>query len=84
MPSMQDLKNFIILLAFVFVWVIALALSGCAATIHTPKEVLVPTKCDVPLREKPQKNASLTLYLKDILIYTEGLERDLNYCRGEK
>lgn len=57
--------------------------SACAEKI-VYKEVLVPVKCDVKDRDKPKKSQSLTIYLKEILIYTEGLERDLDYCKGKE
>lgn len=66
--------RFILVLTFLF------ALSACA-----DKQIVVkiPIKCDIPKRDKPAKQSNITQYLKDILIYTELLESDLNFCRGE-
>ena len=68
-------KLFLPLLALTF----AYFLSGCASN---DRIIYVPTKCDVAPRAKPIKSQSLTQYLKEVLIYSEGLERDLDYCRG--
>lgn len=56
---------------------------GCAQPDVVYKEVKVPIKCDVKERKKPKQNSNVVLYLKELLIYTEGLERDLAFCRGE-
>lgn len=56
---------------------------GCAQPDVIYKEVKVPVKCDVKERKKPKQNSNVVLYLKELLIYTEGLERDLAFCRGE-
>lgn len=55
-------------------------LSGCATQY---KEVKIPIKCDIPARVKPEQKGSEVEQLKAILIYAEGLERDLKFCRGE-
>ncbi|WP_066389543.1 hypothetical protein [Helicobacter himalayensis] len=60
----------------------AFILNACAPH-YVYKEVKVPIKCDVPKREKPKNQGNITTFLKDILIYTEGLERDLAFCRGD-
>ena len=67
-------------LAFgVFLGIALLVCVGCASN---DRIIYVPTKCDVAPRAKPIKSQSLTQYLKEVLIYSEGLERDLDYCRG--
>lgn len=55
-------------------------LSGCATQY---KEVKIPIKCEIPPRVKPEQKGNEVEQLKAILIYTEGLERDLKFCRGE-
>lgn len=62
-----------------------LLLAGCSTKQPEIifKEVLVPTKCDVKQRNRPQQQKNIGKYLTEILIYVEGLERDLTYCRGE-
>lgn len=67
----------------VLIFCLALFLCACAPKHIVYKEVKVPIKCDIPKREKPPKHSNITLYLKEILIYTELLESDLNFCRGE-
>lgn len=63
------------ILAFLF-------LGGCAST--QIKEVYIPVKCDVPPRERPQNTPNVVEKVVNLLIYVEGLENDLNYCRGVK
>lgn len=75
-----EIASALVLVCFI---VLAMGLSGCAKQV-VYKEVLIPTKCDVKKRDKPSKGGSSTYFLRDLLIYTEGLERDLEYCRGEK
>ena len=57
--------------------------SGCYAQVRY-KDVYVPVKCDVKIRKKPTNNGDLVQYMKELLIYVEGIERDLAYCRGDK
>lgn len=45
-------------------------------------EVPIPIKCEIPAREKPQWKANALTYLKDVLVYTEKIEADLDFCRG--
>lgn len=63
-----------------FLLALALVLNACASP--RTKIVKVPIKCDIPKREKPKKQSNTIAYLKEILIYTESLERDLAFCRG--
>lgn len=59
----------------------SVAVSGCA-TIY--KEVKVPIKCDIPARERPALDTTrIVEAIKSLLIYTESLEKDLEFCRGE-
>lgn len=67
--------------ANVSVLVLAFLLSGCAKQV-VYKEVKVPIKCDVPKAQKPKKQSNTIAYLKEVLIYAERLERDLDFCRG--
>ncbi|TLD94633.1 hypothetical protein LS71_009270 [Helicobacter jaachi] len=66
-----------IFMCYIILFAALLLLCGCA-----DKVVYVPTKCDVPARAKPINQGSVIKYLKEVLIYAEGLERDLNFCRG--
>lgn len=58
-----------------------LLLSSCSSI---PSKVYIPTYCDVQKREKPQKSGDLLEDIKKILIYSELLEQDLEFCRGKK
>lgn len=69
----------------VYMLAIALALlAGCATT--TKREaVYIPTKCKTkPLpKPTPSKESSISQEVAEIFAYTEMLERDLEFCRGE-
>ena len=63
---------------------IALALlAGCAEV--TKQAVYIPTKCKTkPLpKPTPSKERSISQEVAEIFAYTEMLERDLEFCRGE-
>lgn len=62
--------------------VLVIVMFGCAKPVVVYKEVNVPVRCDVPERHKPKKSNNLVEYLRDVLIYSEGLEQDLDYCRN--
>lgn len=72
----MKLINKIFVLLFILV-----VFSGCAKQVKY-KDVYIPVKCDVKDRVKPKNNGDPLVYLKELLIYTEGLERDLAYCKG--
>lgn len=78
------MKKFILLSVSGFT--LFLCLNGCSfGTEHVVyREVFVPTKCDAPHRIRPIRTDSIAKYFSDILIYTELLEKDLSYCRGEE
>lgn len=68
----------------IFCVCLPLFLSACASVSY-PKEVLIPTKCDIPARARPIfDNSAIVDSVKNLLIYTETLESDLAFCRGEK
>lgn len=52
-----------------------IALGGCSA-----KVVYVPVKCGIIQRTKPVKTPNIVENIKNILIYTELLEKDLDFC----
>ncbi|WP_324725851.1 hypothetical protein [Helicobacter felis] len=57
-------------------------LSGC---VRVYKPVYVPTKCQIPKLERPALgSSSLAQNIKALLIYTELLEKDLDFCREGK
>lgn len=69
------------LLCFLFIFT-TLFFEGCASS--SIREVYIPIKCDVPPRIRPQDTPNLVAKVVNLLVYTEGLENDLNYCRGVK
>ncbi|KAA8711150.1 hypothetical protein [Helicobacter canis] len=75
---MRKLKMFFVLIA-----VIIAVLTGCASTKR--EAVYIPTKCKTkPLpKPTPSKDSSISQDVAEILQYTELLERDLAFCRGE-
>ncbi|WP_104628697.1 hypothetical protein [Helicobacter bizzozeronii] len=49
------------------------------------KPVYIPTKCNVPKLERPALDSPLvSANIKALLIYTELLEKDLDFCREGK
>lgn len=77
---MRDIDFLPHLVVFAVLLLMIFLLSGCSGGY---KEVLIPTKCEIPKRDKPIQKGSELEQLKSVLIYTEGLERDLNFCRSE-
>lgn len=70
------------ILLVIAVTVLAIVMFGCSKPVVVYKEVNVPVRCDVPDRHKPKKSSNTVEYLRDVLIYSEGLERDLDYCKN--
>lgn len=70
----------------VFMLTIALILlTGCAST--TKREaVYIPTKCKTKPIPKPypSKESSISEEVAEIFKYTEMLEKDLEFCKGER
>lgn len=70
----------------VFMLAVALTLlTGCATT--TKREaVYIPTKCKTKPIPKPipSKESSVSEEVAEIFKYTEMLERDLEFCKGER
>ena len=59
-------------------------LAGCATT--TREAVYIPTKCKTKPIPKPypSKESSVSEEVAEIFKYTEMLERDLEFCKGER
>lgn len=57
--------------------------SACASPSVAYKEVLIPTMCDIPKKQRPLQSKDIFKDIKAILIYTELIESDLEFCRGE-
>ena len=68
----------------VLIAVILATITGCATT--TKREaVYIPTKCKTKPIPKPYPNKeySVSDEVAEIFKYTEMLERDLEFCRGD-
>lgn len=61
-----------VLIAFLFI--------GCTEVIEVPKEVYVPVKCKVKQPAPPTDTGDIVLNNSHILIYTEVLKSDLDFC----
>lgn len=59
-------------------------LTGCTHTIKR-EPVYIPTKCKIQQRAKPipSKDSSISQDIEEILKYTELIESDLEFCRGQ-
>ncbi|WP_162982764.1 hypothetical protein, partial [Helicobacter vulpis] len=60
----------------VSMFMLGLFLSACAPRV-VYKDVYVPTPCNIVKPVRPAKDLGLLEYVKALLIYTEGLEKDL-------
>lgn len=59
---------------------IGLALCACADPEIQYVEKLVPVKCDIEMPKEPQQTGDIMQDIPNILIYTEVLESDLQFC----
>lgn len=57
-----------------------LLISGCSQY----KQVLIPVACEISQRERPKSSGDMIEDIKAILIYSEGIEQDLDFCTGKK
>lgn len=58
---------------------LVLCATGCATqTLY--KEVYVPTKCEIPHTPKPNYTGNLEEDLRNLLIYDEVIQKDLEFC----
>lgn len=54
---------------------------SCAPIVETKiEQVMVPVKCELTMPSRPISSRNDPAYLKEILIYTETLEKDLMFC----
>ncbi|CCB80579.1 hypothetical protein [Helicobacter bizzozeronii] len=44
------------------------------------KDVYIPTRCQISKPSRPSKDLDMLEYLKALLIYTQELEKDLDFC----
>ncbi|WP_120953414.1 hypothetical protein [Helicobacter sp. L8] len=58
---------------------LAFFLLGCAPRV-VYKDVFVPTPCNVQKPSRPHKDLGVLEYVRALLIYTESLEKDLDFC----
>ncbi|GAA8996089.1 hypothetical protein BTM275_09840 [Helicobacter pylori] len=63
--------------------VFSFSFTACAKKIIY-KEVKIPTKCDIEIPTRPSEHLEALEYLRALLIYTETLENDLNFCTKTK
>ncbi len=52
---------------------------GCTPRV-VYKEVYIPTKCQIVRPARPSKDLEVLEYLRELLAYTEELEKDLEFC----
>lgn len=64
---------------------IALALLAGCAEVTKREAVYIPTKCKTkPLpKPTPSKESSISQEVAEIFAYTQMLEHDLEFCRGD-
>ena len=61
-----------------------LLLSGCAYNTETIyKEVKIPVKCNIKRMGKPTYKGDLMLDLQNLLIYSDLIENNLDFCLGK-
>lgn len=65
-----------------FMAVLLILLEGCSYPVY--EKVYIPIRCEIPLRERPQKSEDLVESIKNLLGYTELLEKDLSFCTGNE
>ncbi|PAF46124.1 hypothetical protein BKH46_08935 [Helicobacter sp. 12S02634-8] len=63
-----------------FITALLILLEGCGYPVY--EKVYIPTHCEIPLRERPQKSEDLVENIKNLLGYVELLESDLRFCVG--
>lgn len=69
---------------------IAILSIGCSNTVTVPQEVYIPVKCKINKTTSPTNRAidendydGIRLNNESILIYTEILEHDIDFCIGD-
>ncbi len=70
----------------VFMLAFALTLLAGCAEVTKREAVYIPTKCKTkPIpKPTPSKESSVSEEVAEIFKYTEMLERDLEFCKGER
>ena len=69
--------------SLILVLILVIALGGCTTTKR--EAVYIPTKCKTkPIpKPTPSKESNISQDVAEILQYTELVEHDLAFCRGE-
>ena len=69
----------------VFLGFIAFFFIACSQKVIY-KEVLIPTKCDIPARDKPKREnySDFTEFQSYLRAYYKNIESDLYFCRTGK
>ncbi len=60
-------------------FVVSFSFNACAKKVIY-REVKVPIKCNIEMPTRPSEYLEALEYLRALLIYTETLENDLNFC----
>lgn len=60
--------------------IFAILLTGCAATRVEYVEKKVPVRCDVKKAQLPPYTGDVLVDVPNILIYTEIIEGDVDFC----
>ena len=70
----------------VFMLAVALTLLTGCAEVTKREAVYIPTKCKTKPIPKPypSKESSVSEEVAEIFKYTEMLEKDLEFCKGER
>ena len=71
-------SDLFLLLAILFLALFTL--HGCSEPSVIYKEKLVPIKCKIDKTPKPTKTGKLSIDVRNIYIYTEILEKDIETC----
>lgn len=76
MVKSRSLKLLLCSLFAIFV----ILLTGCTATRVEYAEKKVPVRCDVKKAQLPPYTGDVLVDVPNILIYTEIIERDIDFC----
>lgn len=74
--------------SYIITLIIAICSISCSNVIEVPKEVYIPVKCKIDKTHSPINKAQdendyegIRLNNDAILIYTEIIEKDIEFCR---
>lgn len=72
------------LIKSLLVFTAVLAITACAEPAVVYREVKVPVQCQIDKQNRPAYTGSLMEDFQNMLIYSEIIERDLDFCRTGK